>query len=475
MTGASRWSDAIALADEVRRGALSPIELVDEAITRIEARPELGAMVHERFERARAEASGDLPDGPFRGVPTLVKDLGAAMAGEPYHAGTTVLRRLGYTPTEDAHLVERLRRAGFVILGRTNTPELGSTITTEPVASGPTRNPWDIGRSAGGSSGGSAAAVAAGFVSVAHASDGGGSIRIPASSCALVGLKPSRGRISKGPTLGETWMGATTDGAVTRSVRDTAAMLDVLAGYEVGDPVVAPPPARPWLDEVRVDPGRLRIGVLDHPLLHDAAADPDCSTAVAGAAELLASLGHSVEAAWPEAMGDPLYPHRFLTIVAAATAHQAQQFAALKGSPLAGDDLERMNHALAAVGERTSVMEYLDTVEWLHAWSRRVLAWWHGGGFDLLVCPVVNGPPPPLGWLMDPDHGTDRLLAMMQYTSQFNVTGQPAVSVPLHWTADGLPVGVQLVAAYGREDLLVRVAASLEAARPWADRHPPDP
>ncbi|MGH9059825.1 MAG: amidase, partial [Acidimicrobiales bacterium] len=235
------WSDACAQAERVRRGEVAPSELVEAAIARIQAtNPTLNAVIHERFERARQEAAGDLPDGPFRGVPLLVKDLGASSAGDPRWDGTRFLQAAAWVSDHDASVVTRFRRAGFVIVGRTNTPELGSTITTEPLSVGPARNPWDPSRSTGGSSGGSGAAVAAGMTAVAHASDGGGSIRIPASHNGLVGLKPARGRVSRAPDRGEGWIGGSTDGALTRTVRDAAAVLDVLAGPEPGDPYAAP-------------------------------------------------------------------------------------------------------------------------------------------------------------------------------------------------------------------------------------------
>src|SRR6476661_8848031 len=251
--------DAMEQARMVRDGEVSPLELVDRAIERIEAlNPSINAVIHERFEAARAEAGGSLPDGPFRGVPMLLKDLHAYQAGEPLVEGTRFLHDLGYRADHDTEVVRRYRAAGFVIVGRTNTPEFGILPTTEPAAHGATKNPWDTTRSPGGSSGGSAAAVASGMVAVAHASDGGGSIRIPASHCGLVGLKPSRARVSSGPDFGDVMGGLTTELAVTRSVRDTAAMLDAISGPAVGDPYAVPPPARPFLDEVGAAPDRLR-------------------------------------------------------------------------------------------------------------------------------------------------------------------------------------------------------------------------
>ena len=466
--------DATSQAARVRRGEVSAKELVAAAIDAAERlNPHLNAIIHPRYERALAEAGEALGDGPFAGVPMVVKDLGAAMAGEPHHRGTRALRAVGYVAPYDSALWRRFRRAGFIAIGRTNTPELGSTITTEPLAYGPARNPWNLDHSTGGSSGGSAAAVAAAIVAVGHANDGGGSIRIPASECGLVGLKPSRGRVSQAPDLGEGWAGATIDGAVTRTVRDAAAVLDAIAGYEVGDPYTAVPFARPLAEEVGRDPGRLRVGLLDRP--PTVPAHPDCVAAVAIAGTLLEELGHEVEVSSPAAMYDPPMLERFLTIMFASSAADGADLEAVLGRPLTEDDLEPANLAAIHLGRGVSAVEYLAAVNGQHAWTRQMLSWWHPGphgpGFDLLVSPVIAGPPPPIGWLSGPQ-ADERLRELLQYTAQFNVTGQPAVSLPLHWNEAGLPIGVQLVAAHGREDVLVRVAAQLEAAAPWADRLP---
>jgi len=469
--------DATAQADLVRSGEASPLELVDAAIDRIgRINPTINAVIGDRFDRARAEAAGDLPDGPFRGVPFLVKDLTLTMADEPYHGGTRVLKDIGYVAPADSYLAAKFRAAGLVTLGRTNTPEWGSTITTEPLSYGPTRNPWNTGHSTGGSSGGSAAAVAAGLVPVAHANDGGGSIRIPASECGLVGLKPSRGRVSQGPEIGESWMGATIEGIVSRSVRDTAAVLDAIQGPMPGDPYTAPFPGRPYRDELGVEPGRLRIGFLDVPPLPGATYDADCAAAVASATALLASLGHTVEPSSPAALGEGEFAAKFTAVVAAWTALDVAHWTSVVGRELGEDDLEPDNLQLAAWGRSISAPDYLALTQWLEAWSRRTIEWWEpidgSAGFDLLVTPTLATPPPPIGYLAGPEGGS-RIKELLQYTSQFNITGQPAISLPLHWNAAGLPIGVQLVAAPWREDLLVRVAAQLETARPWADRLPP--
>ena len=310
------WLDATAQADLVRRGEVSPKELTEAAIARIEAvNPELDAVIRTRFDAARQEADGDLPDGPFRGVPILYKDLGCTVAGEPTAYGLGPMREVAWPVT--SYLAEEFRAAGFVPLGRTNVPELGTTVTTEPRSFPPARNPWDPGRSTGGSSGGSAAAVAAGLVPVAHANDGGGSIRIPASECGLVGLKPTRGRVSQGPLTGEAWAGGVIDGAVTRTVRDAAGVLDVISKPMPGEPYYAPSLPRPLMQEVGADPGQLRVGVLDRPGADGYLDDPQCRAAVASTARLLESLGHHIGQSAPAAMFEQEFIGHFLTIIAA--------------------------------------------------------------------------------------------------------------------------------------------------------------
>ncbi len=462
--------DAVGQAELVRSKQVSAAELVDAAIERIERdNPRINAVIGDRFDRARAEARSPLPDGPFAGVPFLVKDLSITMAGEPFYAGTAVLRSIDHRSTVDSALARRFRNAGLVILGRTNTPEFGNVITTEPASFGPTRNPWDLARSPGGSSGGSAAAVAAGFVAMAHASDGGGSIRIPASACGLVGLKPSRGRVSAAPGY-DAWAGATTDGVVSRTVRDTAAMLDVMSGYECGDPFVAPPPSRSYASEIGAAPGRLRIGVLDHPPAPDLPADPQCAAAVAHTVELLERFGHVVEPAFPAALLEyEQQAKHFANVVATSTAQEVANIESIVGRSLVEGDLEPDDLKLASWGRSLSAAHYLDSVAWLRIWSRRVVQWWDD--FDLLLTPTLGAPPAELGYLAGPGAGR-RMRPWFQYTAQFNITGQPAISLPTYWTAENLPIGVHLVAAPWREDLLIRVAAHLEAMTLWWQRRP---
>jgi amidase len=463
--------DATAQADLVRRGEVSPAELVDAAIGRIEVvNPKLDAVIRTRFGQARAEAAGDLPDGPFRGVPILFKDLGCTVAGEATAFGLGPMRDLAWPVT--SYLAESFRAAGFIPLGRTNVPELGTTVTTEARSFPPARNPWDPTRSTGGSSGGSAAAVASGMVAAAHANDGGGSIRIPASECGLFGLKPNRGRVSQGPLVGEAWAGGTIDGAVTRTVRDAAAILDVISARQPGEPYYAPPLPGPLSAEVGADPGRLRIGMLDRPpgAFLD---DPECRAAVARAARLLDSLGHDVTESAPAAMFDEGFMHHFGVIIAADTEATFRAFEALLGREIGEEEIEPRNAFYRHTGSALDAVTYLQSRAWFGMWARRMASWW--SGHDLLLTPTLGAPSPELGWFTaeGPQEEGRRVGSFIPYTAQFNMTGQPAISLPLHWTPDGLPVGVQLVAGYGREDLLVRVASQLEQAAPWADRYPP--
>jgi amidase len=478
MSDALATLDATAQAELVRTGRASPLELVEDAIARIEKlNPTLNAVIHPLFENARAQARSMEPGcGAFCGVPFLLKDLSAHSAGDPYTAGMSHLKRRGWRAPEDTFLVQRLRAAGFVIAGKTNTPELGLVPTTEPIAFGPTRNPWDPTRSPGGSSGGSAAATASGMVAVAHATDGGGSIRIPASMCGLVGLKPSRGRVSMGPDAGESWAGFTAEFVVTRSVRDAARLLDVLAGPMVGDPYVAPPPQRPFSLEVAQTPGRLRVGVLAQTPRRAFELHGDCAAAVRAVGVLLESLGHRVEESHPEALDDPTIGGHVARVVTAWTARDLDVWGQRTGAPIAPEDVEPLTWEAAQIGRRITASEYIQAVDGAQAWTRGVAAWWEKG-FDLLLTPTLAEPPPVLGEFTatpeQPVQGWVRSGPFVAFTQPFNVTGQPAISLPLYFSAAGLPIGVQLVAAYGREDLLLRVAAQLESARPWAARRPP--
>lgn len=469
--------DATAQAELVRRGEVTPLELVDAAIARIEELDlQLSAVIMPLFEKARRQAvSSDLPEGPFRGVPFLLKDLLCKSAGDPYHGGMLLLREIDWTAGHDSYLATKFRAAGFVVVGRTNVPELGLIPSTEPAAYGPTHNPWDTSRSPGGSSGGSAAAVAAGMVPAAHGNDGGGSIRIPSSQCGLVGLKPSRARTSLGPDYGDLWSGLVAEHVVTRSVRDTAAILDAVAGPMPGDPYVAPPPARPFADEVKMAPKPLRIGFMTSAPANMAPVHDECVAATEDAARLLESLGHTVEQTHPEALDDKEFSPAFTNVVSCWTARELAYWGAETKRIIGEQDVELSTWLLAERGRGVSTSEYLQAVVWLQGYARRVASWW-ADGFDLLLTPTIAHPPQHLGeFAPTPDNPLRPLLRtvpIVVFTSPFNATGQPAISLPLYWSSDGLPIGTQLVAAYGREDLLLRIAAQLEQARPWADRRP---
>lgn len=471
--------DATAQAELVSSGEASPRELVDAAIERIEAtNAELNAVIHPLFEEAREAADGDVPDGPFKGVPFLLKDLGAAFAGQPLHMGLQLLKDADFKAPVDTFLAQRFREAGLITIGKTNTPELGILPTTEPDAYGATKNPWDTSRTPGGSSGGSGAAVAAGMVPMAHASDGGGSIRIPASNCGLVGLKPTRQRISEGPLVGDNLSGLICELVVSKSVRDTARVLEAVHGPAPGDPYVAPPPERPYTDELEDESTGLRIGSMDEPAV-EAEADPDCKRAVEIALEALEELGHEVKDGSPtDGMGEGGgvdIQESFLTRWAAGQAAILGQVGMLLGREIEAGDVEPLTWALAELGRKRDAGEYLAAVAMHQVFSRGIAGWFESG-YDLLVTPTMAEVAPKLGEMDDsggdPMEAFHRAFPSGAFTALFNVTGQPAISLPLHQTDEGVPVGVQIVAPFGREDLLIRVAAQLERIRPWADRRP---
>jgi amidase len=468
--------DATAQAELVRTGEASPSELVDAAIERIEGlNPELNAVIHPLFEKAREAAAGELPDGPFRGVPFVLKDLAAHSAGDPFHEGTKFAKEAGHRERRDTELVKRFRRAGLVLVGKTNTPELGILPTTEPEAYGPTRNPWDTDRSTGGSSGGSAAAVASGMVTVGHANDGGGSIRIPASCCGLVGLKPTRARTTFAPDFGDVMGGLVNEHVVVHSVRDSAALLDAIAGPAPGDPYVAPAPERPFAEEVGADPGRLRIGLMTTAPGGQWEPHADVVAAAESAGRLLESLGHGVEpGAYPRGLDDVEQIPHFLVRWSAGTAWALRWWQTRLGRELGPDDVEACTWALAEMGRQHTAADLFVAIE-KNQLAAREAARWHED-YDLLLTPTMGEPPTRIGeYAPDPENPIMpivRATPIATFTATLNVTGQPAISLPLHWAEDGVPIGVQLVAAYGREDLLLRVAAQLEEAQPWAERTP---
>jgi amidase len=464
--------DATAQADLVRRGEVTALELVDSAIDRVERlNPALNAVITPMFDQARAAAARCVPSGPFAGVPFLLKDLITEVDGTSFSEGSVFLRTTtsGYT----SELVTRLRRAGLIILGKTNTPEFGMVPTCEPVLHGATRNPWDLDRSTSGSSGGSAAAVASGMVPMAHGNDLGGSIRFPAAACGLFGLKPTRARTPLGPEYGDAISGWAVEHALTLTVRDSAALLDVTAGPSLGDPYHAPAPARPFTAEVAADPGRLRIayspripgGELGHP---------DCVAALDDAVTLCAELGHEVvEADLPgldERVGAAIG-----TVFNAATAWIVAYWTRRLGRAPEPGELEPLTRAYLDAGQRVSAADYLLAIEDLQAFSRTVAAFLTG--VDLWLTPTMSEPPAHIGEITatreDPLRALSRGARTVAYPAVVaNITGNPAMSVPLWHNAANLPIGVHFLARYGAEATLFQLAGQLERARPWAHRRP---
>jgi amidase len=465
--------DALAQADLVRRGELTALELVEAAISRIDRlNPIVNAVITRLDDAARAAVAAARPKAgaPLAGVPFLLKDLGSPLGGVRQTGGSRAL--LDAVAAADGELVRRYKRAGLVIVGKTSTPEFGNHSTTEPVAFGPTRNPWAVDRTAGGSSGGSAAAVASGMVPAAHGGDGAGSIRIPASCCGLVGLKPTRGRVPRAPGH-ELGASLSVEHVITRSVRDTAAFLDATAGAAAGDAFIVPAPARAFLSEVGADPGRLRIGWTAKPPV-EALVDPACVAAARSAAELLASLGHHVEEAAPVFDGGVLLDAMGQVWAASNTASAAAAEARI-GRPLGADELEITTWELVEVGRRLSALDLLHAYDALAAASRSIAPFF--ARYDAWLTPTLAKPPLPLG-ILNASYGGG--LAWWRFDLTFNpwnpvanVTGQPAISLPLASSPDGLPVGVLLTGRLGDEANLLRLAGQLEAVRPWSDRRPP--
>ncbi len=463
--------DALGQAALVRRGEVSAAELVDAAIERIEAlNPRLNAVTWDRFEAAREEARRPLPASPLAGVPYLMKDLGATLAGTRQTQGSRALRH--HVSAADTELGRRLRAAGLIVLGKTSTPEFGNHSTTEPALFGPVHNPWDPERSAGGSSGGSAAAVASGMVPAAHGNDGAGSIRIPASCCGVFGLKPTRGRNSWAPA-GEVMGGLAVEHALTRSVRDSAAILDATAGRVPGDPYSAAPPGRPFADEVGADPGRLRIAWSAKPPI-DADVDADCVRAVRETADLLASLGHDVEEAAPDFDGEVII-EPMVRVWAVANLDTYRAISRELGRPPAPDELEVTTWELIEYARRLDAADLVEALDSIAGAARAIAPFFER--YAAWVTPTLARPPQPFGILNASQGGA---VEWWRFDCEYNpwnpianATGQPAMSVPLTWSGDGLPLGSLLFGRYGDEATLFRLAGQLEAARPWAGRRPP--
>lgn len=463
--------DATAQAAKIRRKEIKPIELVESAIDSIERlNPTINAVVTKMYDEARAAAQAELADGLFAGVPFLLKDLLASYAGVRMTSGSNFTRE--FVPDHDSELVARLKRAGLIIVGKTNTPEFGTLPTTEPRLFGPARNPWDVTKTTGGSSGGSAAAVAAGIVPMAHANDGGGSIRIPASCCGLFGLKPTRARNPLGPDCGDMFSGLVAEHAVTRSVRDSAALLDATSGPDLGDPYYASPKARPFVEEVTTDPGKLRIAFMSASP-NGVPVHADCVSAVEDAVKLLSDLGHTVEEIKFEVDGER-FVDMFMVMWSSGLAWTVDGFAKAIGRKPEESDLEPGNWILYQVGSRQTAAAYLQALEGMQLISRQIAHMFTN--YDVLLTPTLAQPPLPIGSFEptaeDPLAGMRVATSFVPFTPLCNATGQPAMSVPLYWNGEGLPVGTHFIGRFGDEATLFRLAGQLEQARPWVSRRP---
>jgi amidase len=467
-----RYLDATAQAELVRSKEIKPIELVESAIERIERlNPKLNAVVTPMYDLGREIAKSDLFQGPFTGVPFLLKDLVAEYAGVRFTEGSVFLS--DFVSRQDSELVKRLKKAGLIIVGKTNTPEFGSLPTTEPELFGPTHNPWNTDKTPGGSSGGSAAAVASSMVPMAHGNDGGGSIRMPASCCGVFGLKPTRGRNPLGPLYGDIINGLVVEHALTRSVRDSAALLDVTSGVDAGDPYWAPPPKQPFTQEVGTDPGSLRIAFTTKAPreipVHD-----DCVKAAKEAAALCNHLGHKVEQNELTYDAD-LMSKCFFTLWCGGSAWVAGHWERRTGRKITQDLVEPLSWDLIERGRKINTEKYLLALEDVQRISRDVANFF--SEWDVIITPTLAEPPVPLGTFdatsENPLQGFIRSASFMPFTSICNITGQPAMSVPLYWNTGGLPIGTQFIGGFGDEATLFRLAAQLEKARPWANRRPP--
>jgi len=466
--------DGLGLAELVARKEVTPDELgaaAFEAVAKVN--PRINAVLHTIPKEAAADIRAGLPRGPFTGVPFLIKEIVLHAKGVRCEMGSKLAQ--GYVPDADTELMARFRRAGFVLAGTTQTPEFGYNPTTETRAFGPVHNPWDLGRSPGGSSGGSGAAVAAGIVPIAHANDGGGSIRIPASCNGLVGLKPSRDRIPSGPDYGDLLCGLACEFALTRSVRDAAALLDAVAGPDPGAPGHPVPPARPYREQIGTPPSRLRIAWTTTPA-SGAKIDPECEKAVHETVRLLESLGHTLIEDRPRYDWDAFLEN--VNVIWGAFGVASIDFAsAMTGRKPGPDNLEAVTLASYEDGKRYSAIDLLNAMTHCNLVSRQVGPFFEK--VDVLVTPTIARQPAPLGELNQNREGmtamewTRQVFSYVPFTPLFNVTGQPAISLPLHWSADGIPVGVQIAGRFGDEATLLRLAAQLEQARPWAAKRPP--
>ncbi|TWU28990.1 amidase [Novipirellula artificiosorum] len=463
--------DGVGLSNLVRQGLVSPIELLESAISRAEAvNAKINAIVTPLYDLARKQARTDLPTGTFQGVPFLVKDLGYWMKGIECTEGSSLYR--GNRPTEDDTVVKRLKAAGLVIMGRTHSCEFGGSASSESAIFGVTRNPWDLDRIAGGSSGGSAAAVAAGIVPMASGSDGGGSIRIPASCCGLFGMKVTRGRVPLGPRVYELLQGLATLGVITRSVRDSAAMLDTIGGPAKGDAYAHPPQKRNYLEELAIEPGQLRVGLVTRSP-SGSPVDPSCVRAAEEAGRLCERLGHRVDDV-TESFVNEFAPEKLIVMWTTSARLAVEHRLAQLGRKLKDEDLEYITRVNYEQAGNAKAIDLERERLILHEMSRRMARFQRN--YDMLLMPTLGQLPLEPGRLSqsrnDFEGYIEDLLTFTPFCVIANQTGQPAMSVPLHWTAENLPVGVQFFGRFGDEATLFRLASQLEQAQPWKDRRP---
>ncbi len=495
MSGFSDYGkyDGLGLATLVRKKDIRPSELVEEAISRIERlNPSVNAVIYKMYEQARKAAEGDLPDSAFKGVPFLIKDLLMPYTGVPLSNGSRLFK--DFVPDHDSELAKRFKAAGVIVIGKTNLPEFGLWPVTEPELFGPANNPWDLTRTTGGSSGGSAAAVSTRMVPLAHGSDAAGSIRIPASCCGLFGLKPTRGRNPMGPDYGEGWRGFYCEHVLTRSVRDSAAMLDATAGPDKGAPYYAAPPSHSFLSEVGLEPGKLRIAVTSEPLL-GGKVEVDCMKGLEATAKLCEDLGHDIEERVPQIDGKGIVK-AFLTLICVEARSLIEEAEVLLSHKASYKDVEPVTWVLGLLGRQCRAPEFYKALNLIQRMGRQMGDFFEK--YDVMLTPTLAKPPLVTGELqpkglqamagkllgrlnaggvinrfIDIDAFAEQFFSFMPYTMPFNGTGQPAMSVPLHWNDGGLPIGMQFVGRYGDEATLFRLAGQLERAKPWFDHVPP--
>lgn len=480
--------DGLGLANLIKSGVISPAELLEAAIERVAIwNPKLNAVIHKLYDQARQAVQNEIPSGLFQGVPFLLKDLLVEYAGAPLSSGSRFMH--GWVSPKDNEVVKRFKQAGVIIFGKTNTPEFGTSFVTEPELFGPTHNPWDLARTSGGSSGGSAAAVAVGIIPVAHANDGAGSIRVPSAYCGVFGLKPSRGRTPAGPNMLRVWQGMVVEHVISCSVRDSAAMLDVLAGPELGSPISLPSPGYSFLAALGKEPPKLRIAMMEQPFF-PATVSSEYRQAVHAAASLCQQLGHVVEPATLKINSSEVM-QAFMVVIAAELAANIKMLSKLIGRKPKHSDLELLSILTCQMGERFNAADLVSAMQVLDNVGRKFAEYFQE--CDVLLLPTMAGPPPLIGELQPKgiEKGILQLLSRFPYgpimrkiaqqfaersfasspfTPLFNITGQPAMSVPLYWDKQGLPIGIQFAGRMGDEKTLLQLAHQLEKVQPWIQK-----